>query len=666
MLYELFTGTCPVKITVNSKQHAHTFATLCYAHYTDARTGGLCGSICNVLSRLPPETAFRAPKLDGRRVGYTVTCVPTPYCPDPPMADLFPKAIRFCIEQDRKGAVAWPRPAAEYGTPPDPVLSLPTPGARDVAAACPAVTDYGLHQREIRVPDLAALQVSSPEAAQQLTVAASDLDAFRSQPLQGLPLSAFVETALPQDDGPCPGLPFDVAGHPHARGPGARRMLGRLASDLATFHEQVRTSRVARVKGLASEAAIRGLSREATADARAALWDLVARLQRLCASDTAFVTAGLRTCVATANRLDLDPSATPEARTVFELERVCGLRSRLWLEYLIASTMSRRCREDWQQHNPFLPGAVAEEMENLLSLILLHTVRVGQANRAMSACHELLMLLEPPGEPPHPAEWGQRVEQKAEALAATLSTARAYASAGPTGGMVLDPRLLCFEFVRNLLLRARQVCPVLSVNRGGNPEVGRWSKGRGGGGHSQRQDPLRAGSCLWIGASYLPRDVNGCLAKKRMNVNQTAFEVRPPKTQNSTAKLDVIPKGSTQPTCERQHTVPIPRACPPFGATRLGYHRPMPLTPLPTQRTYSDQKVCPTAGVICCRYPSSDSVGCFETAHSQQQDIRCCPLGPDFFYPLFRRTVATTHAHVSAGQAQSCSFPRDGAAGQKV
>lgn len=115
-------------------------------------------------------------------------------------------------------------------------------------------------------------------------------------------------------------------------------------------------------------------------------------------------------------------------RLQFVLRRYAGQELRMWLELLFSSILSSKMVGDLQRFNPYCSKQRCSELERLVVAGLLHSSRLSLVNECLTKLLDLYHQLQQSGPQARwvPAELQASLVQKAEALAAVLTTSRQY------------------------------------------------------------------------------------------------------------------------------------------------------------------------------------------------------------------------------------------------
>ena len=474
-LYSLFTGS--IKMKVGTEDESLTFGTLLLQLLMDAHDPGLLQSVLHTLARNPAICATLPKYRDGRQYkhetvhGWSDDSSPSPI--DELFTELIP-SLQSLSPLLLQPPTSYPRPA-----PPSTRCDVRPPAGREWVI--PSLSDFACDERELRPVDGAAL------GEQSLTLTAADVAVLVSQPLSALPLAVYVtrqsraERGLPAVSEQ---LPYpDVSKHPQAQSEVARQMTQRLQADMRTFADQENGGQTVALRTLLDEQLhdiVALPSSPCLAAAQQQVTALLASLQQLRDSDSAYVSDAIPWLLSQANTVTLDAAVAGEAeaetvdRFRFLLRRYAGQESHLWLETVFASLLSSCSAEDLRRVNPYLQPAQLQAIVDVAVAVILKANRVGQANRAISDARDLLALLlqaqdahqRPSAKQPaaSPAasvsSLAAGLRQKSEMLARQLVTGRHYVSAAADGRLLYDPRFLVFEFTWNLCLRQQQIAMV--------------------------------------------------------------------------------------------------------------------------------------------------------------------------------------------------------------
>ena len=150
--------------------------------------------------------------------------------------------------------------------------------------------------------------------------------------------------------------------------------------------------------------------------------------------------------------------ADPQQAARHALAQLGRLTASASIHSLVGLLMTPGMTEALQRLNPLLTAAEAGEVERRVVTAILRFSRAGHISRTRQLVASLILLLQPAA---RGGGGGQELELeglvtavrlKAEAVAGSLATGRAYVDGG-----LYDPRLLVFEFSSNFILRASQV-----------------------------------------------------------------------------------------------------------------------------------------------------------------------------------------------------------------
>ena len=358
------------------------------------------------------------------------------------------------------------------------VLSAPREVAVDIAAATassasgefgfPRVSNHACSSRSLApFTNLGGLSLS-PE----------DLQAFESAPLSVLDLDAYVSYEGSSET-PAASLPFDLGPHPASKSHVANLIMERLDDDVQTFKAQVDNSRIACVVGLTSDV-LESLFAAASADtsrddvaaavatlarASSALNLLKSDLESVLGDDVAYISAALDVVLETATRI---PKGSSNGEEEFELLRMHGARTALIFDHITCTLLSSAAEGDLKEVNPFLGDDDVATILALTQAILLRATRVAHTRRVIAAVSQVYGSLSSlsnnlsgsatKGSSLVDEAFRSKLAYQVTHLGEALVCERHYGALDPqSGALVYDPRFLVFEYIFDILLRARQV-----------------------------------------------------------------------------------------------------------------------------------------------------------------------------------------------------------------
>eukprot|EP00937_MAST-01D_sp_MAST-1D-sp2_P005839 g5839.t1 len=279
-------------------------------------------------------------------------------------------------------------------------------------------------------------------------------------------------------------LPFELGAHPVAKSLVARRLRERIDEDCATFAEQARAASKLWLKHLgraeiarfvteaeAKTGAPSARSLESLTNAAELIEHAVAELRALQEADRAFVELALLRAREMMEHVPDDPADAALWR--FRLMRQAGRRAPLDAVFALRALLSTDGEGDLRGVNPYAedPAALLE----LLVAMQLHANRITHASRAVEAAGALLATLARVRQgSADAATLGSVLGHQVAAFVAQLTTRRytmegtdaeAGAAAAKGGAVTYDPRYLTFEFLFDIVLRARQVEMVSSFRK---------------------------------------------------------------------------------------------------------------------------------------------------------------------------------------------------------
>lgn len=343
---------------------------------------------------------------------------------------------------------------------------------------------------------LTATKIFTGEADKAIVVTDQEVVAFSSRPLSVINLDKYVvqmesPPALLQD------LPFDVRGHPMAQTIVARDMIKRIREDVGAYAKQQTRSKEARIVQLLDNDITKYLT---DSSSRAALSGVVDRvslliddLTKLQQADAEFVERAVTMLQHYANvvKFTQESSNADIDKHLFLLKRFGDQTCTLDINFLASVLISNNAKEYLLEFNPFLENT--DEILTGLGCVMFRTNRISHANRAITLAVSLRNLLrqmisslqatpvlttasqisttsssasadssEDRTSHDHLLDLTQRVRHTSINLASLLVSKRHYVAPSTAEGSTAiqynyDPRFLIFEYIRDLLLRGRQV-----------------------------------------------------------------------------------------------------------------------------------------------------------------------------------------------------------------
>ena len=168
-----------------------------------------------------------------------------------------------------------------------------------------------------------------------------------------------------------------------------------------------------------------------------------------------------------ASSLDHPHQRPAEESLRFWLLRYARQEAEAWFQFLCAVVCSNAATQNLQHLNPFLTGEQCEDLVQKAAVLMLHTVRVAQINRALDQLQSLISAMKSPASQVHAA----RIKEESFLLCRTLVAERCYMKGCEAGAYTLDPRLLSFEFSDKKLLWRRQVELVQDFSKSAEDDV---------------------------------------------------------------------------------------------------------------------------------------------------------------------------------------------------
>ena len=289
------------------------------------------------------------------------------------------------------------------------------------------------------------------------------LQPLASAPLAPLGLAALVEhTPL----GRTSGVDFPWASlesHPAASSNIARGLLTRLSQDLTSFNEEFVKESALNLTGMLN-------SKIEVKDQLKRVRKLLGDLQSLQQQDLTFVAAAQRQCCElTSGRQCSDKRLS--------LSQLLAQRSGVDLTLQFEHVVALLCSSNGPAHMLSLcPGLEPSALQKVLSLtmtVMMVTNRVSHAARCEELTRSVLGLLRTlrETEAPAAAMLTKEIQLKAATLSQMLTAERQCVYPAGSGELTVDPRLLCFEYIHNLLLRKAQhglIANFISSAKAGN------------------------------------------------------------------------------------------------------------------------------------------------------------------------------------------------------
>mmetsp|Transcript_7246 Transcript_7246/g.21392 ORF Transcript_7246/g.21392 Transcript_7246/m.21392 type:complete len:5155 (-) Transcript_7246:1654-17118(-) len=470
-IYGLLTNS--IKCKVRGNDDRVTVARLMWHFYQEAHAPSLWSSIISLILA-NPALAYgdKLPKFKDNRKskGHMLLGSKTEQQPICPLDNLLQQLIPVLQDLEIAGDLHRPLNPDTFTKWSDPDDAERTVTVIDFieddrAQRRPGMADCLRDSLKLRLPDLDVFRSKFPPedrdhlnhvAARLSEIGDAELAAFTAAPLSVLGIENFVKE-VPRRGAHTPAVtldvPFDVSKHPDAQTVAAKRIESRLREDMKNYEEQVNE---ATTFVFSSDLVDEKVSLEEKID-------LVNRLEQATKEvrdkDHEFVQVAFDSIRRIAN---IAPHAgadgtTPSALNAavqFELERYAGLEAWISVDMAIASLVCTSALTDLLKSNPFLDAAVVNELAALTIVTLLHSIRVGQANRVMSECRKVKKLLQRKVEPAATTDHRLQVMQRVEGLAKQLTARRHYITSADNS---FDPRYLVFEFTWNIMLFAKQI-----------------------------------------------------------------------------------------------------------------------------------------------------------------------------------------------------------------
>ena len=289
----------------------------------------------------------------------------------------------------------------------------------------------------------------------------SNLEHFSRSPLEGLEggLERYVASVGAEHVKET--LPFQLEKHPDMKSPLSQKALKRIKDEMQRFAEQHRDDRKQLLLFVDAAGDNRPPVPEETFDLRIAL-------ERLRAADVKEIERLTEHVLKEASSLDHPHERPAEEILRFWLLRYARQEAEAWFQFLCAVVCSNASLQNLLHLNPFLTSNQCESLVQQVAVLMLHTVRVIQINRALDQLQSLISAIKSPPSKAHAA----RIKEESFLLCQTLVAERCYMAGCEAGTKyALDPRLLSFEFSDKKLLRRRQVELVRDFSKSAEHDV---------------------------------------------------------------------------------------------------------------------------------------------------------------------------------------------------
>lgn len=419
-LYELLTGTKKVKIL--DTDCSRSFAVLLAELVSDRAETAFLPSILSSICRFP-HLAGMMPKYKDNRKFKNSTIAATDAGEDSsgnevigPLGSLLAGCMSVLqAEIYNLMMMQHPNATSMFPAPSDDPIDVSVPPLSSMVDArqwiVPQISNYSCSKGTLETIGVDEINVMGLSVPATLTLSASDLDAFTSQPLKDLNFSECIQTVTsldPQRPHTSSQLPFDVSSHRMADSAIAKSMVSRLETDVADYANAMNTEPKKRMEFLNRFMSAINESGRSSFAVESKHWvvgmdmmnTLISELERLRSIDSTYIGHALSWLMDQVNNVSTsnasavagegssvehasaDEKSLYEKR-IFELRRFSGQETRVWLEFLFGTMLSSTQFADLQKLNPFLTSSQVDTMNQIVCAAVLHANRIGQINRCL-------------------------------------------------------------------------------------------------------------------------------------------------------------------------------------------------------------------------------------------------------------------------------------------
>jgi ankyrin repeat protein len=269
-------------------------------------------------------------------------------------------------------------------------------------------------------------------------------------------------------------LGYEISSHPQIKGhPIAANTVARIEEDMNEYSQTRSVFRMFQLKTIGAQLKPEVLPID---EALKFVTQLRANLKQLQVQDSAYVDKAIKYLTSAANWTGNDDELSKPApkisadkwenirrdRYISSLFRTSGHESAIKFSFMVTTILSSDDFKEWSQINKYIDPEAQKSLMQLLIMTLLHANRVGQLNRVIADCDKLLRLLNSLKR--EVSATNKSANSITVLMTGTTNLANSIASQLHDGRFYIDsksldfdPRLLVFEFLRNILLRERQV-----------------------------------------------------------------------------------------------------------------------------------------------------------------------------------------------------------------
>ena len=496
LLYQLFSRNAKLAVRTNGHEvDAHSLASLLACFYTDVAPGKEDAAVDatemnNILPSLvvvlahnekickeselksldttgfefdspSPDTVWRVRSLDTDKDGFE------------PLGRLLEELMEWFKRTD----LVWPTYTQEKRVPVEVDSKVDSRGLFARRPIGTLVSDSSCVSRTLESPNRGGTLVDALQHAATFSECALPHDAYSAlKPLQPIIVDDSFTVREPTTHRTRHTLGYAISLHEQPqRHAHAMAVVQRIEDDIKAYHdrsiasqEKHRFATIAREfeAAVATNATDRRVVNQQAATAAAetatvAMKRLEGALREQQAQQMEVVNNSLQVLIVLANHVEMPHPSDGKPDTAkkyrFALLKLAGQETAIDFNFLVTSLMSGKLKKEWCDVNPFIGETPHDNLQRLLVAVLLLASGVAHTNQVIYECTKLQRML---GELVNTLETDENSQELAlglvnlaDSVAASLHVTRHYVDERGA----YDPRLLVFEFIREVILRKGQV-----------------------------------------------------------------------------------------------------------------------------------------------------------------------------------------------------------------